>query len=270
MRSIRARLLLALLLGTLCCTLAAAYLLYRLADNEADDQSDLRLRQLAWAMPLQLRAGGAAAPRPGPDDALLVQVWQGDGLAAYLSEPALALPPQRAAGYHTIAWQGQRWRVYTERRAGYLVQISQPVAVRQRGAARMVLRILPALLLLLPALGIMIWVVVGRALRPLERVAHGLRHRSPQALQALDSAGLSPELGAIVESVNGLLEKIALAMAAQRSFVADAAHELRSPLTALKLQLQLAERCEDGTARAVSFGSSMNGSTAPPTWCGSC
>ena len=253
MRSIRSRLLIGLLSGTLCCTLAAAFMLYRLADHEADEQSDLRLLQVAWALPLQLADATRIPVEPDTDDVVLAQVWDRQGLGIYVSEPAHALPRQPAPGYRTIAAKGERWRVYAELRGGYFVQVAQPIAVRKRIAAHMALRVLPPLLLLLPALAAMIGVVVGAALRPLERLAQAVRGRSASALQPFDTGGLPPELLPIVASLNSLLKKIDRAMSAQRNFVADAAHELRSPLTALKLQLQLAERAGDPAARADSF-----------------
>ncbi|MFS2002248.1 ATP-binding protein [Duganella sp. CT11-25] len=253
MRSIRARLLIGLLIGALCCTLAAAFMLYRLADHEADEQSDIRLRQVAWALPLQMGDAVRVPVEPDSDDVVLVQVWNRQGAAVYVSEPAQALPRQPEPGYRTISSRGERWRVYAELRADYFVQVAQPIALRQRVAAHMALSVLPPLLLLLPALAVMIWVVVGTALRPLERVAQAVRGRSASALQPLDADGLPPELLPIVVSLNSLLAQIDSAMSAQRNFVADAAHELRSPLTALKLQLQLAERSSNQALRAESF-----------------
>ncbi|NGZ84802.1 ATP-binding protein [Duganella aceris] len=253
MKSIRARLLIGLLSGTLLCTLVATFMLYRLADHEADEQSDLRLLQVAWALPLQMSDAVRIPVEPDFDDVVLAQVWNRDGARIYVSEPSHALPRQEATGYRTIAARGERWRVYAEVRAGYFVQVAQPIAVRKRVAAHMALRVMPPLLLLLPALAVMIWVVVGAALRPLERLAQAVRGRSASALQPLDTDGLPPELMPIAASLNSLLIKIDSAMSAQRNFVADAAHELRSPLTALKLQLQLAERAGDEAARAESF-----------------
>jgi len=253
MKSIRARLLIGLLGGALCCTLIAAFMLYRLAAHEADEQSDLRLLQVAWALPLQLSGAAKIAPEPDFDDVVLAQVWDSKGRSVYISEPSHALPRQLAPGYRTIAARGERWRVYAESRGDYFVQVAQPIAVRKRVAARMALRVLPPLLLLLPALAVMIGVVVGAALRPLERLALAVRGRSASALQPLDTAGLPPELLPMASALNSLLAKIDSALSAQRNFVADAAHELRSPLTALKLQLQLAERAGDDAARAESF-----------------
>ena len=253
MRSIRARLLIGLLLGTFCFTLVAGLMLYKLADHEADEQSDIRLRQVAWALPPQLGDSVRVPKENDADDAVLVQVWRRDGRPVYVSEPSQALPVPIEDGYHTITQRKERWRVYAELRPDYVVQIAQPIAVRQRIAAHAALRLLPPLLVLLPALAVMIWIVVGQAMRPLERVAHAVRGRSPSALQPLEEGGMPPELLPIVIALNGLLEKIDSAMSAQRSFVADAAHELRSPLTALKLQLQLAERAGNEELRAASF-----------------
>jgi two-component system OmpR family sensor kinase len=143
--------------------------------------------------------------------------------------------------------------VYADVVSGYHVQVSQPIAARQRIAAHMALRIAPPLLLLLPAMAGLIWIVVGRALRPLENLTQAVRGRTPAALQPLDEEGWPPELRPIVVALNGLLGKMESAIATQRNFVADAAHELRSPLTALKLQLQLAERADDESSRQNAF-----------------
>lgn len=253
MKSIRARLLAGLMFGTLCFTLVAGLMVYQRADHEADEQSDLRLRQVAWALPPHLGDGVRLPKDDDQDDAVLVQVWDRAGRLAYVSEPPQALPRQSLTGFFNLKHQGEHWRVYGEARADYSLQIAQPFSVRERIAAKMALRIVPPLLVLLPALAALIWIVVGMALRPLQQVAQTVHGRSPGQLQPLETTGMPPELLPIVVALNGLLEKIDRAMAAQRSFIADAAHELRSPLTALKLQLQLAERAGSDEQRKLSF-----------------
>lgn len=254
MRSIRAQLLISLLLGTLVCTLAASLVLFQLADNEADEQSDTQLRTVAWALPLNVAPGNGMLVQDDLDDVVQVQVWDINGKLVYRSDGAPALARQLVRGYRKLRADAEPWRVYTEVHADRTVQVSQPIAVRQRIAANMVLRISPPLLLLLPALAVMIWIVVGRALGPLDRVAEAVRGRSPSLLEPVGDEGLPPELRPIVAALNGLLVNIDSAMSAQRNFVADAAHELRSPLTALKLQLQLAERASDSATRTLAFG----------------
>ncbi|MRW89925.1 two-component sensor histidine kinase [Duganella sp. FT80W] len=253
MKTIRARLLLGLMSGAVVCTLAATALLYKLADHEADEQSDQRLRLLAWSLPLQAQSGWRLPHESDPDDRFEVQAWAASGVQLHRSSIAPSLPLSQPSGFSTVGFRGERWRVYSESASGYHVQVSQPIAVRQRIAAHMALRIAPPLLLLLPSMAMLIWVVVGRAMQPLDRLTQAVGGRTPQALQPLEMDGLPPELHQIVIALNGLLSKVEGAISAQRNFVADAAHELRSPLTALKLQLQLTERADSDQARGSGF-----------------
>jgi len=254
MRTIRRQLLIGLSCATLACTFVAGLALYRQIRGEAGEQSDLQLKQVAAVLPVQLTPELRLPATEDPNENILIQVWGRGGAPLYASQAAPALPLFRGGGYRIVSVEGQDWRVYGVARPDRYVQVSQPVAVRDDYAADMAWRILLPLLVLLPALGGLGYVVVGRALRPLERVARAVAGRSPQDLRPLDGACLPPELGPIVEALNGLLAKIDEAMTAQRNFVADAAHELRSPLTALKLQLQLAERAAGETPRALAFG----------------
>jgi len=81
-------------------------------------------------------------------------------------------------------------------------------------------------------------------LAPLQRLAGEVRACDTGSMQSLSDEGLPEEVQPLVHSLNALLERLEEALAAQRHFVGDAAHELRSPLTALKLQVQLRRRRE--------------------------
>jgi two-component system OmpR family sensor kinase len=124
---------------------------------------------------------------------------------------------------------------------------------REQLAAGLAFRSLLPFLLMLPVLGALICFVVGRSLVPLSRLAQAVGRRSPSALQPLGADGQPPELRPVVAALDDLLRRLDHALSSQRAFVADAAHELRSPLTALKLQLQLAERATTDGQRAVAF-----------------
>jgi two-component system OmpR family sensor kinase len=106
---------------------------------------------------------------------------------------------------------------------------------------------------LLPLLGVGIWIIVGRALRPLSSISSALRARTPSALEPLPERDLPEELVPLVGSLNDLLQRLNRALETQRQFVADAAHELRSPLTAVQLQLQLVKRSGSGEERAAAL-----------------
>jgi two-component system OmpR family sensor kinase len=133
------------------------------------------------------------------------------------------------------------------------------MAVRQRLAAAAALRTLAPFLVLLPALGLLIWFIVGRGLTPLVAVAGAVKARTPAALHPLPERDLPEEIQPLVTALNDLLARLGRTLAAQRNFVADAAHELRTPLTALRLQVQLAERAQEPVERASAFATLRQG-----------
>jgi two-component system OmpR family sensor kinase len=113
----------------------------------------------------------------------------------------------------------------------------------------MALRTIVPLLAVLPVLGLLIWLIIARGLKPLERVAAAVGRRSPTQLEPLAERDLPREVQPLVHSLNGLLQRLGETLAAQRTFIADAAHELRTPLTAVHLQAQLAERATTDAER---------------------
>jgi len=96
------------------------------------------------------------------------------------------------------------------------------------------------LLLALPVLAILIWIVIGRGIRPLTRVADEVANRAPQHLDPLDTHAVPQEIMPLVNSLNVLFARLQQAFEHERRFTADAAHELRTPLAALKTQAQVA------------------------------
>jgi len=103
------------------------------------------------------------------------------------------------------------------------------------------------------------WWLVAATLAPLQRVAAEVRERGERWLQPLPADGLPSEVSPLVIALNALLQRLGASLDTQRAFVADAAHELRSPLTALKLQLQWLQRAPDEAARAAAITSLAEG-----------
>ena len=110
------------------------------------------------------------------------------------------------------------------------MQVAQPMRARRELAASMALRTIVPLLAVLPALGLLIWFIIARGLEPLERVAAAVGRRSPTQLEPLAERGLPGEVQPLVRALNGLLERLGDALAVQRTFIADAAPQLRTPL----------------------------------------
>jgi two-component system OmpR family sensor kinase/two-component system sensor histidine kinase QseC len=105
------------------------------------------------------------------------------------------------------------------------------------------------LLLTTPIAALAIWWLAARNLAPIERLAREVRTRDARSLAAVPTDGLPDEIAPLASALNALLARLSSSLDSQRAFVADAAHELRSPLTALKLQLELLRRADDAETR---------------------
>lgn len=253
MRTIRTQLLLGLLCATLVCTAGAGAALYHALLEETNELADLQLRQLVVALPGKFGALPEGVSPQDPEEEYVLQAWDVRGGVRYASRPSALVPRYDANGFAMAMYAGEKWRIFgTMRHRGY-VQVAQPMAARDRLAASMALRAGAPLLVFAVVLVILTLVVVARALRPLRRLTQAVAGRSPHQLQPLPVAGMPPDLQPMILAMNGLLGKFDDALTAQKTFVADAAHELRSPLAALKLQLQLAERAIDGEARTIAL-----------------
>ena len=250
MTSIRVRLL-ASLLGLLAlAALLMGAVTYRNVLAETEAIFDYQLQQMA----LSLRDQGeiTAAQADSIADAQLdfvVQIWTVDGRSIYASRPHPSLPARALLGLATLNVDGRAWRTYGVASRDRVIQIAQPVEIRQRLAARAAWRSVLPLLLMAPLAARVIWWLAARNLAPLARLAGELRSRDSGTLAPLAVGALPDELSPLALSLNALLERLRLSLDAQRAFVADAAHELRSPLTALKLQLELLRRAGDDAER---------------------
>ncbi len=260
--SLRRQLLLSLLGAILGVFLLGGVATYHMTRAEVDEIMDYHLRQLALSLRAPPLSGTPAEPYLDPDDQafdMVIQVWDDKGARLYLSRPRAALPDHAQLGYATVPTEKGDWRTYSIMFGNRVVQVAQPMSHRNHLAAAAALRTLVPLLLLLPLIGVLIWYLVGRGLQPLERLARAVRARSPGALAPLASNDVPEEAQPLVESLNGLLCRLDQAMTGQRAFVADAAHELRTPLAALQLQLQLTERAASEPERRAALADLRQG-----------
>jgi signal transduction histidine kinase len=254
MTSIRARLLAWILatlaLGAVVMGLAA----YRNVLHEAEALFDYQLRQMA----LSLRDQGEIAPAQAgaladTDFDFVIQIWTVDGRAIYASRAHTELPARAVLGFADVAVGNRTWRAFSVATHDRVIQVAQPQQIRQRIAAQAALRSVLPLLAVAPLMAAAVWWFVALAFRPLRRLAGSVSTRDAQALDPLPLAGLPDEVAPLVQALNALLQRLALSFDAQRAFVADAAHELRSPLTALRLQIGRLRRSPDDAARAEAL-----------------
>jgi two-component system, OmpR family, sensor kinase len=255
MKSIRHTLLIWLSIGLTAGIATAAGVLYLRAQQESNQIFDYQMRQLAASLPSQPFAPLSPGRRDTPDVErdIVIQIWDGTGLNIYHSHEQHVLPERAQLGFATVNTPDGPWRVYSARQGSTVVQVAQPMSARRAVAADTALKTVMPLLLLFPFVGALVWVTVSQGLSPVKRVAREVQARDAGALTPIPDAGLPQEIQPLTHALNDLLARLDLALGAQRAFTADAAHELRTPLAALKLQIQLAERARDEAGRKAAF-----------------
>ncbi|KAB7767059.1 sensor histidine kinase [Xanthomonas maliensis] len=168
---------------------------------------------------------------------LAFQVWSPKGQLLLRSDsaPLARLAPLRA-GYTDATVDGMTWRVFTLRSTqGRWFQSAERSDIRAELAEDIAMGTLLPLLLALPLMAVLIWLVVSWATRSLVRVSDQIGQRDPERMSPLEFANLPAEVHGLVRAVNGLLQRLDAALARERRFIADAAHELRTPISALKV-----------------------------------
>ncbi|SAK89727.1 ATP-binding protein [Caballeronia ptereochthonis] len=243
MTSIRRWLLGWLICGLAIACLAAGFGMFSTVRLEAGELFDYELRTVALSLPHTITADDVAEGRNPElhgiaDDRLVIDIWDRTGRLIYHSphEPPL---PSFGEGFQSADREGYRWRAFGVAQPDRFVQVAQPYFIRDDLAITLALRTIWPLAVLIPVIVVIVLVVVARGLSPVRWLSHSLAARSPESLEPIALAKPMPdELRPLVEALNGLLARLHEASQAQRTFVADAAHELRTPLAALKLQIQ--------------------------------
>lgn len=261
--SLRARLLWLLIAAITLAALVQGGLAYRSALLEADQIFDYHMQQMA----MSLRSGlpvTVTSPLDGPGEArpgeeFAVQVWTTGGLLVFRSNLRVPLPTRVVLGFATMRAEGASYRVYSLASRTHVIQIAQDLAVRRRMAGNLALRAVLPIAIIGPALLLIVWWAVGASLAPVARLRRQVALRQPDELTELDEAGVPEEIQPLVRETNLLFGRVRRAFDAQKSFVADAAHELRSPLAALKLQAQGLQRAPDDEARTLAITRLLGG-----------
>lgn len=255
--SLRRRLVWLLTGAVAAIWLVSALVVYQRAHHAADELLDSQLTQVAETL-LAIVAGGEvehfvkelhehAGRNPVP---IVFEIWHtNDGAMQRLvtSPGHNAFEAGLPDGFSERSYQDARWRFYTvqDDAAEYRVVVAQAHAARVRLAREIGLSLLIPAALALPLMALAVWWVVGRSLRPVDTVARQVGALDAQALAPLDDLiALPSEIAPLRTALNALIRRVAEAFENERRFTADAAHELRTPLAALKVQAQVAMRAQ--------------------------
>lgn len=236
--SLRGRLLWFILVAILLAAVLQAVTAYRGALQQADAMFDDHLQQVARSMRSGAPLGGAFEEgTDGNGFDLYVQIWGPDGTQLFRSSRS-ALPPRAVLGFSDVEANGNRYRVYSLQTPLQTVQIAQDLSARTARARALAAKAVFPFALLTPLLMLAVWWVISRSLAPIERARRQVAGRAADDFSPLPNNDLPDEVRPLVDELNLLFGRVRGAFDAQKNFVADAAHELRSPLTALKLQAQ--------------------------------
>lgn len=193
---------------------------------------------------------------------LAFQIWSGDGILVALSDSAPTDPLAGAPNVfsdHVI--KGYRWRVYAlvDPEKNLQVQVGERYDQREQLSDDVALRLLAAVVLSLPVLALMIWFGVSYAMRPLNRVTRAVAARQLDNLEPIDNRRVPEETKPLVDALNDLFVRLKGALDDILHFTADAAHELRTPLAALKTHAQVALRADDALTRNEALRELIHG-----------
>jgi two-component system OmpR family sensor kinase len=256
--SLRFRLALWLSLAILLAAAGTGIYAFRAALDEAHRMQDHQLRQIGFLISRldAVPAAPLAREREGDvdfDARVVVRFLRAPGGAAVAPPPrAPAFSSDLADGLQTVAVGAEDWRVFVRTNGqGGTVAVAQQTRVRDAAARANAVRTVMPILVLAPVLVLLVSLLVQRMFRPLKKLSDELGLRRENDLSALGGDTLPSEIWPFVDQINALLDRTRNTLAEQRRFIADAAHELRSPLTAMSLQAERLGSAEmPGEARA--------------------
>ncbi len=252
--SLRKRLGLWMLGAVLLASVLQALLAYATALDEADLLFDRHMQKMAQSLASSSLSQNVqpsrsvAADRASED--FVTQVWTLAGEPLFQSAAHSRLRPQAAPGFSDVRTLDARtFRVYVLITREEIVQVAQDMAARRDMARALATRsVLPGLLMA-PVLMAVLWWVVLRSMAPVARVQREMALRRVDDLSPVSEEGVPIEVHPLIMELNLLFARVKKAFEGQQHFVADAAHELRSPLAALKVQVQGLQRATDEEAR---------------------
>jgi two-component system sensor histidine kinase QseC len=254
--SLRAHLLIMLLGATSLVWLAAAWWSYGDARHEAEELLDAQLAQSARLLMAQTRhelvdegaehlTAFSFLDEPGLhpyEQSLQFRIENRQGRTLLSSSNPPPVLQAHASGYADVFVDNQGWRVLVieDAASNLRVEVAQSLAIRDELAQKVALRLALPIVLILPLLGGLIYLIVGRALRLLNRLAATVKTRTPANLTSIEASGLPREVQPLVDALNRLLVRLSTTLESERRFTADASHELRTPLAAIQMHAQVA------------------------------
>ena len=265
--SLRGRLLLTLLGVVAVIWIATAIASYFDARHELDELLDAHLAQAASLLIAQAGDELDEIDEHAPQlhryvRRVAFQLWErGEILRVHSANAPSVRLSRTDEGFSDARIDGERWRVFSgwDRSQRYLVQVGERADARGQIVATILKNALWPLALALPLLAILVWIVVDRAMRPLRTLSREVAQRAPGNLTSLALGDAPAEVAPLVAALDRLLARVQASIEGERRFTADAAHELRTPLAALRAQAQVARSAADAGERTHALDNVIAG-----------
>ncbi len=256
MTSIRLRLLTSVLSLFMFGWIVVAIFAYSATQHEIEEVFDAELSQSAQVLDgiIQFEADHWVGKGTLKDDLvgqkyeikISFQIWK-DGEMLLKSLSASELPIARIEGYSDQLIDGKKWRVFHHfnPESGLTVNVAQLYEIRDELAEHIAWGVITPLFVALPLLGILFWFAITRGLLPLERVTNDVKNRAPEDMSEFKTDNVPQELMTLTHALNNLFERVRDTIVRERRFTSDAAHELRTPLAAIRTTAEVALKWPD-------------------------
>ncbi|MGN6579585.1 MAG: ATP-binding protein [Bordetella sp.] len=255
MSSLRRRLLLWLLPATLLAGALASAATWWGSLDDLDDLLNDQMKAVAEHVVVDAdgRLSLTGVDRKGRlsgrnSHSVLLQVWR-DKKLLFTSDPDSSLPPPQGPGLADEIVAGQVWHTLVTRSGDTLVRVAQVRLARWETLAEISVHQFWPVLSLTPVIALFLWFGIGYGLQPLRKIATGLKRRDANNMQAIETAAMPTEVKPLVDALNDLLQRLDHAFTLQKQFIADAAHELRTPIMGLGLQAELLPQAANAQER---------------------
>ncbi|AUH02084.1 two-component sensor histidine kinase [Prodigiosinella confusarubida] len=263
MKSLRRRLLLWLLPATFFAGVLASIGTYWGASSELNDLLNDQMRYIAEHTSISGDAQVAFLSKVKhkkkvDEDKVLLQVWSQDKMV-FSTAPSLTPPAPKGEGLQNIVFLGQTWHTFVERRGNQVIRVAQAQNARWEALAGLSIHLFWPVLSLLPLLALFLWFGISYGLKPLGKIGEELGRRDVNSLTPIVPESLPEEVEPLVYRINDLLQRLDQAFTMQKNFIADAAHELRTPAMAIGIQNQLAQQAGNEQERQLALAELQNG-----------
>jgi len=188
--------------------------------------------------------------------ARMFRIWVSGKIMMFSDTALPATISQQSVGFSEVEYNHETWRIYTQAvpNSAVTIEVGEKRALRNKLVANILLQLSFSLLILVPAVGLLIWLGIKSGLGTIRTLVREIRSRSPDDLSSIPVEDLPRDLSPLGKSINQLLAKLEHSLTAERRFSDHAAHQLRTPLAGLKLQLQMLAKEDDERERMALIG----------------